>query len=115
MKLKLRESVECVFRFPQGECGIAFMDFCGVVSYDFLNDHRGDSRFMEQGGSGVAETVERKGVFVAGFVLGCAVLFFIAFSGQRRISFNKAACEEDFSEFVGQGGRFTRMLVFLGC
>ena len=75
MRSELREPVECVFRFPQRECGIAFMDFCGVVAYDFLNKHRRDSGFMQKGGGCVAEGVEGEGVFVPGFVLGGAVLF----------------------------------------
>lgn len=90
------------------------MDFGGVVAHDFLNDHRGHSCFMEKSGCRIAEAVEGKGVFVSGFVLGGAVLFFIAFTGKGRVSVNEAASKEDFSEFVGQGGRFARMLVFLG-
>ena len=110
----MREPVECVFRFPQRECGIAFMDFCGVVAYDFLNKHRRDSGFMQKGGGCVAEGVEGAGVCVPGFVLGGAVLFFVAMSGKGGIAFDEAACVEDFSEFYGEGGSFARMEVFLG-
>lgn len=49
-----------------------------------------------------------------GFVLGGAVLFFIAFSGKGGVSFDEAASEEDFSEFYGEGRGFARMEVFLG-
>lgn len=58
--------------------------------------------------------MEGEGVFVPGFVLGGVVLFFVAFSGKGRISFNEAACEEDFSEFYGEGRGFACMEVFLG-
>lgn len=90
------------------------MDFCGVVTYDFLNNHRRHSRFMEKSGSRIAEAVEGKGVFVPGFVLGCAVFLLIPFARKAGVSFDEAAREEDFSEFHGKGRGFSRMLVFTG-
>lgn len=59
---------------------------------------------MKQSGSRVTQTMKGKGVFLPGFVLRSSILFLISFSGKRRIAFNKTAGEEDFSEFVGQGG-----------
>lgn len=59
---------------------------------------------MKKSGSCVAQTMKGEGVFVPGFVLRGSILFLIPFPGKRRIPFNEAAGEEDFPEFIGQGG-----------
>lgn len=56
--LEFGESGECGGGFGEGECGVSFVDFCGVVAYDFLDEEGWDSCFVEEGGGGVAEGVE---------------------------------------------------------
>lgn len=76
------------------------MDFCGLVSYNFLHNQGRDTRFMQESGGGVTEAVEGEGIFVPGFVLGGPIFFLIPFSGKAGVSFNEARGEEDFSEFI---------------
>ena len=80
------------------------MDLRRIVAYYFLYNQGRHSRFMKKSGSCVAQTMKGEGVFVPGFFLRCSILFLIPFPGKRRIPFNEAAGEEDFPEFVGQGG-----------
>lgn len=80
------------------------MDLRRIVTYYFLHNQGRHSRFVKQSGSRVTQAMKGEGVFVPGFVLRGSILFLIPFPGKRRISFNEATGEEDFPEFIGQGG-----------